>query len=336
MKRFTVLLLLLCLLSGCAGTPQPDCAPAEGDKLTIYTSHKKEVWWPIVQEFEERTGIWVQVVEGGTNELLEALSQEKNAPQCDVMFGGGVESLEAAGSLFAPYESAAAQNILPQYQSDTHLWTPFSSLPLVLIYNPKLIRGDRVTGWESLLTPFLRGKIAFADPAVSGSSYTALVTMLEALHLDTDEGLQAFALNLEGLQLSASGDVLSAVAAGESWVGITLEETASRRIAAGEQLAMVYPADGTSCVSDGSAIVAGARHPDNARLFADFTVSRDVQSLMQEQFCRRSVRSDIVPTAALPVLDTIPQVTYDLSWASTHRDALLMSWEFYLGSEAEK
>ena len=84
MKRFTVFLLLFCLLSGCAGTPQPDCAPAEGDKLTIYTSHKKEVWWPIVQEFEERTGIWVQVVEGGTNELLEALSQEKNAPQCDV------------------------------------------------------------------------------------------------------------------------------------------------------------------------------------------------------------------------------------------------------------
>ena len=65
-------------------------------------------------------------------------------------------------------------------------------------------------------------------------------------------------------------------------------------------------------------------------------MSRDVQSLMQEQFCRRSVRSDIVPTAALPVLDTIPQVTYDLSWASTHRDSLLMSWEFYLGSEAEK
>ena len=137
MKRFTVLLLLLCLLSGCAGTPQPDCAPAEGDKLTIYTSHKKEVWWPIVQEFEERTGIWVQVVEGGTNELLEALSQEKNAPQCDVMFGGGVESLEAAGSLFAPYESAAARHILPQYQSDTHL--------LHLLHNP-LQQADQFSG----------------------------------------------------------------------------------------------------------------------------------------------------------------------------------------------
>lgn len=276
------------------------------------------------------------MVEGGTNELLEQLENEKDSPAADLMFGGGVESLEANANLFTPYHAEGSDSILSQYRSADGLWTPFSALPLVLIYNPKLLCAQDLTSWADLLKPELRGRIAFADPAVSGSSYTALVTMLEALHLDTDEGLQAFALNLEGRQLSASGDVLSAVAAGESWVGITLEETASRRIAAGEQLAMVYPADGTSCVSDGSAIVAGARHPDNARLFADFTVSRDVQSLMQEQFCRRSVRSDIVPTAALPVLDTIPQVTYDLSWASTHRDSLLMSWEFYLGSEAEK
>uniref|UniRef100_UPI0040270D0F ABC transporter substrate-binding protein n=1 Tax=Faecousia sp. TaxID=2952921 RepID=UPI0040270D0F len=337
MKRLLLLFLaVVLLLCGCSAPQVQDFAPDEAERLVIYTSHKKDVWWPIVKEFEARTGIWVQVVQGGTNELLEQLKNEKDSPAADLMFGGGVESLEANANLFTPYHAEGSDSILPQYRSADGLWTPFSALPLVLIYNPKLLCAQDLTSWADLLKPELRGRIAFADPAVSGSSYTALVTMLEALHLDTDEGLQAFALNLEGRQLSASGDVLSAVAAGESWVGITLEETASRRIAAGEQLAMVYPADGTSCVSDGSAIVAGARHPDNARLFADFTVSRDVQSLMQEQFCRRSVRSDIVPTAALPVLDTIPQVTYDLSWASTHRDSLLMSWEFYLGSEAEK
>ena len=318
MKRLLLLFLAaVLLLCGCSAPQVQDFAPDEAERLVIYTSHKKDVWWPIVKEFEARTGIWVQVVQGGTNELLEQLENEKDSPAADLMFGGGVESLEANANLFTPYHAEGSDSILPQYRSADGLWTPFSALPLVLIYNPKLLSAQDLTSWADLLKPELRGRIAFADPAVSGSSYTALVTMLEALHLDTDEGLQAFALNLEGRQLSASGDVLSAVAAGE-------------------QLAMVYPADGTSCVSDGSAIVAGARHPDNARLFADFTVSRDVQSLMQEQFCRRSVRSDIVPTAALPVLDTIPQVTYDLSWASTHRDSLLMSWEFYLGSEAEK
>lgn len=337
MKRFLIFFLIFALLlSGCAQKQAQDLGPADDDTLVIYTSHKKEVWWPIVKEFESRTGLWVQVVEGGTNELLETIRSGKADPAPDLMFGGGVESLEANASLFSPYTCAQADRLLPQYRSDEDLWTPFSALPLVLIYNPKLLSSDSLTGWSDLMKPSLHGRIAFADPAVSGSSYTALVTLLEALGGDHDTVLREFARNLDGKQLSSSGDVLSAVASGECFVGVTLEETASRRIAAGEQLAMVYPADGTSCVSDGCAILADARHPENAKKFVDFTVSRDVQQLLQDRFCRRPVRDGLEPSASLPDLAAIAQVDYDLSWASEHRDSLLMSWEFYLGSEEEE
>ena len=70
--------------------------------------------------------------------------------------------------------------------------------------------------------------------------------MLCALPGETDEILQAFAENLDGKQLQSSGAVLTAVAGGQAVVGVTLEETASRSIAAGDELVMVYPADGTS------------------------------------------------------------------------------------------
>ena len=64
------------LLTGCAagsGTAAESAlAPAEEDRLVVYTSHKEEVWQPIVREFEERTGIWVDVVTGGTNEIGRA------------------------------------------------------------------------------------------------------------------------------------------------------------------------------------------------------------------------------------------------------------------------
>ena len=160
--------------------------------------------------------------------------------------------------------------------------------------------------------------------------------MLCAVDADEDAVLQAFAANLDGRQLTSSGAVLSNVAGGQAVVGVTLEETASRRIAAGDELAMVYPADGTSCVPDGSAILKGAPHEDNARAFVDFTVSRDVQQLIEAQFCRRSVRSDLDPAGTLPPFGAIAQVDYDVSFASERRESLLMSWAFYLGTEEEE
>ena len=338
MKKRLILLFFVVwlLLSGCAGrAAAPDFAPGDSKRLVLYTSHKKEVWWPIVKEFETRTGVWVEVVEGGTYELLEQLSAQKDAPQADVMFGGGVESLESYRDLFEAYTCADAAHILPQYRAKDDIWTPFSSLPVVFVYNPKLVKAGEITTWEDLLRPEYKGKIAFADPAVSGSSYTALVTMCYALAGETDDILQAFAENLDAKQQASSGAVLSCVAGGQAVVGVTLEETASRRIAAGEELAMVYPADGTSCVPDGCAILKGAAHTENARAFVDFTVSRDVQILTQEQFCRRSVRDDLEPAGELPPFGRIAQVDYDVGWASRNRESILMSWEFYLGTEPE-
>ena len=337
-KQFAALLLAAaCVLSGCAGKTAgvpPVAAPAEDERLVIYTSHKEEVWRPIVREFEERTGIWVDVVTGGSNELLERIKWEADAPGADVMFGGGVESLESYAEYFSPYVCAEHDKLAQTYCGEDNRWTPFSALPVVLIYNPKLVAPGELTGWESLLSEEFRGRIAFADPAVSGSCYTALVTMLCALDAPQEETLRRFAENLDGRLLSGSGAILDSVADGTDRVGITLEETARKRIAAGENLRMVYPVEGTSAVPDGCAVIRGAMHEKNAQKFIDFAVSRDVQSLLQEEeFSRRCVRTDIEPSAQLVRLDKLTLVDYDVAWASSEHEAILERWQSFLPKE---
>ena len=331
--RYLCLLLAVLLLSGCgAGSgDQPGYAPPESKRLVVYTSHKEELWRPIVREFEERTGIWVDVVTGGSNELLERIASEADAPVADVMFGGGVDSIEVYSDYLEPYVSPETERIPELYLSSDGIWTPFSVLPVVMIYNTKLIDDGAITAWRDLMRPGYRGKIAFADPSVSGSSFTALVTLLQALGGDPDEELLAFAENLGGLELDSSGDVLTAVANGSCWIGITLEETALKRRDAGDSIELAYPEDGTSLVPDGTAIVRGARHPDNARRFIDFTVSRDVQQLLTVQY-RRPVRTDVA-LGSLPEVEQLSVLDYDIPWASEHHDEVLMSWAFYLDRE---
>ena len=331
---WVILILFLTACSTSADTP-PEYAPADQQRLTVYTSHKEEVYMPIIREFEERTGIWVEVVTGGTNELLEQIASEQEAVVADVMFGGGVESLESYKDCFTPYITTQSDAISEVFRTDDGLWTPFSALPVVLAYNTKLVSPDQLTGWSSLEDPGFCGKIAFADPAVSGSSFTALVTRMFAAGDRSEEALIQLAHNLQGGQLGGSGEVLSAVVDGSCLVGITLEETALKRIAAGDDLALVYPADGTSCVPDGSALVKGAPHSENAKKFIDFTVSYEVQLLLSDQFYRRPIRSDIPAQDSLLPLEQVALVDYDVEWASLHRDTILSDWSFFL-KEAEE
>lgn len=324
MKKILIPLLLLLLLCGCGGiSGDTGTLPQPENRLVVYTSHKEEVYRPIIREFEERTGIWVELVTGGSYELLERLEAEKAAPCADVMFGGGVESLESYRHLFQAHRCDQWEMISQDFRQPEDDWTPFSALPLVLIYNTKLVDPSRLTGWEDLTRPEFRGKIAFADPTKSASSFTAVVTVLHACGEDI---LEALARNLEGMQLSSSGEVLRAVADGDFLVGITLEETALQRIAAGNNLALVYPKEGTSCVPDGTALIAGGPHRENAEKFLDFTLSREVQQLLGTRFYRRSVREDVTLPESLPSLEEIPLISYNPRWASENREEILSQW----------
>lgn len=327
MRKIKLLSLLLALvvLSGCgAASVEGGTMPQPEQRLVVYTSHKEEVYRPIIREFEERTGIWVELVTGGSYELLEQIEAEKDAPRADVMFGGGVESLESYRRLFQPTRCAHWSQITESLRQPEDCWTPFSALPLVLIYNTKLVDASQLQGWEDLTRPEFRGKIAFADPTKSGSSFTAVTTVELCCGEDV---MQALAGNLDGCQLSSSGEVLTAVADGEALVGVTLEETALQRIAAGDNLALVYPREGTSCVPDGTALIAGAPHRENAEKFLDFTLSREVQQLLGSRFYRRSVRSDVAAANSLPAMETLNLVDYDPRWAAEHREEILRQWD---------
>lgn len=339
MKILNVLAAALALLPlvGCAAqTPaQSDYAPQESQRLTIYTSHKEEVYLPIIREFEERTGIWVDIVSGGTNEILDRIAAEQDDPVADVMFGGGVESLQYYQACFSPYVTSEADSIQDAFRAADDIWTPFSALPIVLIYNTKLVNPEQLQSWEDLNDPYFRGKIAFADPAISGSCYTALITRLLISSEDQETTMARLAQSLQFTQFDSSSAALAAVEDGSFLVGITLEETAMKHISSGADIAVVYPSDGTSCVPDGSALVKNAPHSENAKRFLDFTVSLDVQDLLAENFFRRTIRSDIPADDSLPPLSGLTLVDYDAEWASRNRNTILSNWAFFL-KEAEQ
>ena len=333
MRRLLLALwALLPLLTACGGEPGPAAfAPEEEDRLTIYTSHTEAVYGPIVKEFEERTGVWVRVETGGSGDLLSRVAAEAESPACDLFFGGGVDSLQSCAALFEPYVSPLQEELQPAFRCDGGEWTAFSSLPVVLIYNPVLIRANPPDSWRSLLDPAWRGKIAFASPTASGSSYTALASLLQVLPGDDQALLAAFVQNLDGRLLESSTQVTGAVADGTCYIGAIPEDIALQAIADGRDVALLCPREGTCTLPDGMAVVKGCPHGDNARRFIDFALSGDVQRYLMEHCSRRSVRTDL--SREEDGFLSFESFDYDAAWAGEQREALLAQWRALWGEE---
>lgn len=327
MKRLLAGLACLLLLTGCGGRQAADWsafAPGEEERLVIYTSHPQSLYEPIVKEFEERTGIWVQVETGGTAELLDRLEAEQDQPACDLLFGGGADSLTARRELFTPYISPQTEFLDAALCCEDGSWSAFSVVPVVLVYNPVLVRMNPPTGWASLLDPVWRGRIAFASPLVSGGSYTALATMKQVLP-EEENVLEAFYRSLDGRVLSGISavvdEVADAVADGSCTVGVTLESAALEAAEAGRDVALIYPEEGTSAVVDGMAVVAGCAHEENACRFVDFALGEDAQRHLAEKCWRRPVRRELIrEETEMNILD------YDLDRAAAERDDILRQW----------
>ena len=103
METIAIVLGACFFFTACTKSQEQVLPVQEENKLVVYTSHKEEVYEPIIKEFEERTGIWVELHTGGTSELLEEIAEGNGEFTCDIMFGGGIESYSAYSDYFKPY-----------------------------------------------------------------------------------------------------------------------------------------------------------------------------------------------------------------------------------------
>jgi len=326
-KSIVLIFSLALLLYGCNNNKDDTVSNQKAD-LVVYTSHRKEIYEPIIKEFEERTGIWVHIETGGTNQLLEAILEDGEDTEADIIFGGGLELLETYKEHFLPYKSIEVDSIEPAFCATNYEWSPFSALPLVIVYNNKLVDKNNIPkSWEDLCDEYFKGRIAYVSPEISGSCYTAFAAIW---HIDKNGDknmLERFVKNLDGNILKNSEDICTGVADGEYFVGVTIEPNALNFVNSGENIEFVYPIDGTVSIPDGIAIIKNNNGAENnAKHFIDFVLSKDVQYYMTNELNRRSVRMDIVGDNSLLPLKEMKLIDYSFIRIAENNNMLIELW----------
>jgi len=299
------------------------------NSVVVYSAADADMVNVMIAGFEKKNpGIKGSSVVAGTGEIIKRMEAEKDRPLGDVGWSFGPEAIGDKKALFEPYLSREAPNFFPGQVPADRVWSPFTTMPYVIMYNKKLVsETEKPKTWKDVLDPKWKGKVAYADASKSGSSYTLLVTWL-TIYGKNDAGWKFVEDLLRQCKvLPKSSMTYQGVANGEYPIGLTFEQAAFEYLKGGAPIGLIYPSEGTAITLDGSAIIKNAPHPNAAKLFLDFTVSKEMQDLMVERFGRRSVRKDVGSPAGLPTLDTIKAISYDLDYAAKTRDQLLKRFQ---------
>lgn len=329
MKRLKIgfiLFMLLIVLFGCVKE-----AASSSSELIIYSPHPLEFIDMIVSEFEKDYKIKVTVVFAGTEELLSMIANPLSQTQADVLWGGALSTLLANQQLFQPYVSKNETYFLEEYRNTEGKFTRFSTIPSVIMVNRNLVLSSSVTGYQDLLKPEFTGRIAYANPNVSSSSYEHLINQLYAMGKGNPIAgwpfMKQFVKQLNGQLLPGSIDVYRGVAEGKYAIGLTFEEAAARYVNEGAPIEIVYPVEGTIVKADGIGIVKGAVNSENAQKFVDFVTSYEIQRFISLQLNRRSVRLDVPVSNQLKPLEEIYQIYDDPNWSSSFKYEILEQFE---------
>ena len=294
-------------------------AAGSGGKLVVYSPLSEEELKIAVPAFEEQTGIDVEVISGGTGELVARIQTEKDNPQGDVLFGGSMGLDVPAQDLWEDYVSPEDANYLDAYKNTTGKISTFCVVPTLIIENTNLIGDIKIESWNDLLNPALKGKIAYAAPAASSLSNVLMYNMLSVMGdgKDINTGWDWFSKlcgQLDGKVLSGSSAVPKGVADGEYTIGLTHELYYATYKADNAPIKAIYPKEGSVAIAGPITIIKNAPNMENAKKFVDYILGKDFQERYRDGHSARSGRKDVDAPADVPALDTLkimPEVIVD-------------------------
>jgi iron(III) transport system substrate-binding protein len=284
-------------------------------KLVVYTSNENTLNELVFGAFSKETGIAVDPVSAGSGVVMRRLSAEKEHPLADNVWGVSRSLLQTNKAMFQAYASKNKDATPAEYRDPDDLWIGNNLHLLVILQNTKLVpEGQGPKSWTDLLDPKWKGKIAFTDPANSGSAY-ATVTMLVDLWGGGAAGWKKVGELFKNMKvLNRSSLVFQGVGNGEYPLGISLEYAGPLWAKGGAPVKVVYPADGTTASMEGVAIVKGGPNPDSAKAFVDYINRKETREMILASTFRRPTRSDVdlskLP-GGLPPLSSVKLVKYD-------------------------
>lgn len=303
-------------------------AQNDAGEVVVYTAHDRQFSEPILQLFEEQTGIEVKPVYDSeavkTVGLVNRLLAERNRPRCDVFWNNEILrsiQLKKEG-LTQAYHSPSAEDIPSKMKDPEGHWTGFGARARVIMVNTETLpdREAWPTSVSDLANPEWAGKAAFAKPLFGTTNTHAAVIWTMA---GEEAAKQFFTETFQNSVMEAgNAQARDSAAAGETAWCLTDTDDAHGALLDGKPVEITYPQDGPSgkgtlLIPNTVTLIANAPNEDNGKKLIDFLLSREVEAkLAQSRAAQLPVRDGIPGPKNLPPL-TAEQIL-EVDWEKAY------------------
>jgi iron(III) transport system substrate-binding protein len=191
--------------------------------------------------------------------------------------------------LFAQYISPESRFYPDSVKDPDGTWTSFFMNTHVLVYNTKLVKKEELPkSYEEIINPKWKNKSTMSE------DFDIFGMMLKVM--GREKGLDFMRrLAAQGVVLKNSYSLaIQAIASDEVSLGINLYGTRTEEFKKKGAPVDWISLEFTLASLEPLAVGAKAPHPNSARLFVDFLLSKEAQSLMRERF-RIPSRPDVPP-----------------------------------------
>ena len=306
-------LLLVTSAPASAQDARLEAARKEG-KVVWYTSLALPSAEKVAKLFEAAyPGIKVEVHRTGSQRIIQRVMQElqANIKTVDVIHtsDAGHFVMLKDKKLLAQYTPAGTDKFPAGFKDKDGYYFGLRATVNVIMYNTKSVAAaEAPKTWKDLLDPKWKGKEVTAHPGYSGVTATHVLALV---HLYGWDYFKQLGQNRVMLTQSAN-DPPTVVASGERIIAVNGGEYSAYQLKKkGNPIEIVYPKEGVPLVVSPTAIAAFAPHPNAARLFTDFTFTRDVQQVMADSEGLYTGHPEVKYPADKPKLGELKLLTVD-------------------------